>query len=233
MGITDPTQEHFKDGLWGWVTDQWRKLIADATGHLQVDVVTSGLPSGGATAANQATMITALQLIDDLRNALNSIATDELDVVFDGQNTDVEVTQTTAADLTPGIQGWDGAAWRKLSLLWGYSDRYTEYETSANVDAGLNILTFTTVPTGEVWTITHAAMWADQSNPTLIGFYLWDGTLAQKLSTAAYPTAFLTHHLPAPITLKAEDKLQAYFFSCAANDDIYATAFGYKMKVTE
>jgi|GEM_PF-4731403 len=36
------------------------------------------LPPGAATAANQVTMITALQLIDDLRNALDSVATDEL-----------------------------------------------------------------------------------------------------------------------------------------------------------
>ena len=39
--------------------------LVDSDGHLQVDVMSSGLPSGGATAANQSTMITALQLIDD------------------------------------------------------------------------------------------------------------------------------------------------------------------------
>ena len=39
--------------------------LVDADGHLQVDIMSSGLPSGGATAANQSTMITALQLIDD------------------------------------------------------------------------------------------------------------------------------------------------------------------------
>ena len=39
--------------------------LVDSDGHLQVDILSSGLPSGGATAANQATMITALQLKDD------------------------------------------------------------------------------------------------------------------------------------------------------------------------
>ena len=39
--------------------------LVDSDGHLQVDVMSSGLPSGGATAANQSTMITALQLIDN------------------------------------------------------------------------------------------------------------------------------------------------------------------------
>ena len=40
--------------------------LVDSDGHLQVDVLSSGLPSGGATAANQSTMITALQLIDNV-----------------------------------------------------------------------------------------------------------------------------------------------------------------------
>jgi len=40
--------------------------LVDTDGHLQVDILSSGLPSGGATAANQATMITALQLIDNV-----------------------------------------------------------------------------------------------------------------------------------------------------------------------
>jgi len=46
-------------GIWGWdsTTTQWRKVLVDAAGHLQVDVLTSALPGGGATAANQALII--------------------------------------------------------------------------------------------------------------------------------------------------------------------------------
>ena len=39
--------------------------LVDAAGHTQVDIISSALPSGGATAANQTTMITALQLLDN------------------------------------------------------------------------------------------------------------------------------------------------------------------------
>jgi len=49
------------EGLWGWdatlADPRWRQVIVDATGHLQVDVLTSDLPAGGATAANQALVI--------------------------------------------------------------------------------------------------------------------------------------------------------------------------------
>jgi len=64
----------------GWDGTDFYVLRTDATGHLQVDVLTSALPAGGATAAHQVTQITALQLIDDLRNALQSVATDRLKV---------------------------------------------------------------------------------------------------------------------------------------------------------
>ena len=39
--------------LWGWDTANWRKVLVDAAGHLQVDVLSSALPTGAATAANQ------------------------------------------------------------------------------------------------------------------------------------------------------------------------------------
>lgn len=64
--------------LLAWDGTAYRPVTIDATGHIQVDVLGSALPAGAATEANQLTEITALQLIDDLRNALHSVNTDEL-----------------------------------------------------------------------------------------------------------------------------------------------------------
>ena len=80
----------------------WRVPLVDSDGHLQVDVlnladlsnalqsvgtdelrariIANVLATDAATATNQATMITALQLIDDLRNALDTVKTDRLNV---------------------------------------------------------------------------------------------------------------------------------------------------------
>lgn len=60
------------------------KPLHMTSARLFVDVQASELPDGAATAANQTTMITALQLIDDLRNALHDVGTDELDVIVEG-----------------------------------------------------------------------------------------------------------------------------------------------------
>ncbi|MCK4297882.1 MAG: hypothetical protein KAX80_00030 [Planctomycetes bacterium] len=54
------------------------RALGDAAGHFQIDVLSSALSTGAATSANQGTMITALQLIDDLQAALHSVNTDEL-----------------------------------------------------------------------------------------------------------------------------------------------------------
>jgi len=69
----------------GWDGTAYRALTVDANGHIQADVLTSALPAGAATAAHQLTMITALQLIDDLRNALQSVATDRVKVRGENQ----------------------------------------------------------------------------------------------------------------------------------------------------
>lgn len=56
------------------------ELKANLTETQPVSAASLPLPTGASTSANQTTMITALQLIDDLRNALDSVGTDELDV---------------------------------------------------------------------------------------------------------------------------------------------------------
>lgn len=38
MGPTNPAEEHFRRGLWGWATSTWVKLIATAGGILKVHV---------------------------------------------------------------------------------------------------------------------------------------------------------------------------------------------------
>ena len=58
----------------------YRVPLVDSDGHLQVDVLSNALPTGGATSVKQDTMITALQLIDDLRAALDAVQADRLNV---------------------------------------------------------------------------------------------------------------------------------------------------------
>ena len=62
----------------GWDGTRYRAFAVDAAGHLQLDVVTSGLPAGAATAAHQVTQNAALATIASIADALQSVATDRL-----------------------------------------------------------------------------------------------------------------------------------------------------------
>jgi len=90
--------------LLAWDGTAYRPVTIDAAGHVQIDVLTSGLPAGAATAANQATEITALQLIDNLVNALQSVATDRLQVRGEDQlfSYGAALVQRNTANLGPG-----------------------------------------------------------------------------------------------------------------------------------
>jgi hypothetical protein len=82
--------------------------INDAGDSITVDgtvaVSSSALPSGAATEAKQDTMITSLQLIDDLKTALNSVGTDDFIVEqllannFNAYNITVDDTIDNALD---------------------------------------------------------------------------------------------------------------------------------------
>jgi len=58
----------------------WNRVEVDDVGHLQIDVVSSALPSGGATAANQATIIGH---VDGVETLLGTIDSDTNDIKTD------------------------------------------------------------------------------------------------------------------------------------------------------
>ena len=75
--------------------------LVDAAGNLQIDIVSSALPSGGATAANQSTIIGHVDGIETLITSTNS-KIDTFDTVLDNiliKNTEIDaVLDTIDAD---------------------------------------------------------------------------------------------------------------------------------------
>ena len=92
--------------IYGSDGSKWYAVLVDSDGHVKIDVVTSGLPTDAATATNQATMITALQLIDDLRAALGSVATDYLRVSRVGGGINVDRGQGDTLVKTGAAKIW-------------------------------------------------------------------------------------------------------------------------------
>lgn len=64
LTIEQSTPTNLKVQIFG--DDTTQAIDVDSSGQLQIDVLSSALPSGAATSANQSTEITSLQLIDDV-----------------------------------------------------------------------------------------------------------------------------------------------------------------------
>jgi len=67
-----------------WNGAAWQWALVDAAGHLQIDTLTSALPAGAATAANQVIINTTVGLVALIRNALQTVDTDRL--IVRGEN---------------------------------------------------------------------------------------------------------------------------------------------------
>jgi len=141
-------------------------------------------------------------------------------------------TDPAEAHFDKGLWGFDGTVWRKLPILWGYTDRYVQAKMTGDATAGTNYLIFTTVPAGEVWRITSMA-WANTlstCSEIWAGLYL-DAEI-YTFAVEATPAANVYHSIVCDIVLKAGDLVIVVFFGCTLGDDLFAWAFGYKMSVT-
>ena len=144
-----------------------------------------------------------------------------------------EKLASSGGRLLTALHGWDGAAWRNLAMLWGYSDVYREREFEFSVSSGEQTLTLDVVPAGEVWVINNFTARTTTESAGYIGLLAnIDGTelvLTRGIHLMPFVPVRWTGHL----VLKAGDYLIAVFSDCAAADDIYADAAGYKMLVAE
>jgi len=135
--------------------------------------------------------------------------------------------------LTPGICGWDGSAWRKLPLVWGYSDRWVEYVTSTASGGGNASVDSAAVDTGLVHVLQFCAVRHNAGANKHVEAYLKSLTeyipLFQDLAAVTdtwYP--FTVNGV-----LKATDRVSAIVVAPGDGKAIYLRMWGYKMKVAE
>jgi len=185
------------------------KVLVDAGGRLQVEVLEVALPGGAATAANQSTMITALQLIDDLRNALASVATDDIRVA------------PGANPLTVQALGGD--------KLFSIESVVLECSFTESAAGGVNYLYSSYVPTGKIWIVNYVCAYDGDSAPGDIWLGIQRGGTPYWLDSLADAVALQPLVSRRPMTLAAGDRIQVYFEACILDDDIYLFVNGYQM----
>jgi hypothetical protein len=135
--------------------------------------------------------------------------------------------------LLSGNYGWDGSAWHKNALLWGYSDLKVEQKSILNAIAGFNTLAGTVVPAGEIWHVQAVNGWNDTRIIDRIELSAVINGQAMML-TYAQPTIIGRPIIwTGQITLNAGDYLLAGYNGCTLNDDLYLSYSGVKQQVNQ
>jgi len=132
-----------------------------------------------------------------------------------------------------GTHGWDGTQWRKLPLLWGYSDRW--YECGAWMGDGATEMGSTSaVPPGYIYILQKAAAMDLNSAPSSICIRLYTdgggyGMVGQDLS----PVQGKYLIVDGPMVLKEGDYVTAVFGGTTNLDELRLRVWGYKMAIAE
>ena len=143
------------------------------------------------------------------------------------------VTNPAEAFFKDGNWGWDGTVWRKLPMVWGYSEHYAERKLNLNAAAGTNVLNGSVVPAGEVWVLEICGAFDVNTAPSRMIFTVTDGVTFAPFYRDDTPVVYVTSSWTGRIALTEGCYVQVVFFDCVLNDDLYVDLWGYKMKVAE
>jgi len=141
------------------------------------------------------------------------------------------ITQTDPSKLVVGNYGYISGAWKRQGLIWSYADAYLESVYNLDASAGDNVLTLSSVPSGEVWVIQTAFAVNVVTTIPYMRIYVVLDSFVMIIAESWSPTANHRLFWSGQITLKEGASIKALYSSCAAGDDIYLGAMGYKMQI--
>lgn len=130
-----------------------------------------------------------------------------------------------------GLWGHDGGSWRKLSLLWGYSDRLAVYTQHTQVGTDPYFLSLGTVPAGEIWVVNATLSINDTTQMSQL-HYVHDGSnyyYIKAFSSLAAGVWAVNDNVV--YVLKEGDSVGISFWGNADGDGLTGCVWGYKMGV--
>lgn len=143
------------------------------------------------------------------------------------------ITNPAEAFFKDGIWGFDGTVWRKLPLVWGYSDRYAQLASNTNLPAGTSDVDGSTVPSSEVWVVTGMCITVASATITQIRFAFYNGSDRVDVHAIDDPVNVFPNGWAGQLILKTGDCARARVYTATAGDDCWLNVWGYKMKVAQ
>lgn len=141
------------------------------------------------------------------------------------------ITNPSEEYFKDGVWGYDGSVWRKLPLVFGYTDNIIVLIADYDADAGQNDLTYGPVPAGEIRILNYVSYRNENTAGQPVTLYCVQGIYWVVLSLTPIVVAGTWYFWSGSIILKEGDKFVCRFRNCAAHDNIYLDVIGYKMSV--
>lgn len=185
------------------------KILVDTDGHLQVDTLSSALPTGAATSAKQDSILTELQ---------QKLGTADLNLDVDG---DAQVDVKTMPTVTVEAAGGD--------KIFAFESIVEEALSNSNLVAGINTLNGTPVGAGKVVLITAAAIVYVGTVPTRIRINASGLAVTLCLLDQPSPASGQYYPLHCAVYLQAGDYMQGEVKGATAGDDLYFRYAGVQM----
>lgn len=144
----------------------------------------------------------------------------------------VQIDVADIADRQVNAHGYDGSAWQKLPLLWGYTDRYTESIEHTKIGAASYNMWSSEVAAGVV-RILNMSSSLDNTTAITHRHFLRDGTDNFQIETfAAQPINTWAVNPNVFYVLKEGDQQRIQFVSAADGDVLTGRWWGYEMAIS-
>ena len=176
-----------------------------------VDVLSSALPSGASTLAEQQTQTAALAAIQT--------AIEILDNIVAGSEAQVDIVSAP----TLQVQNQNG------DMLEALESIVVDNQSDLNATAGYNELESAAVPTGKVWKITTCTVYDENTVNTFLLIYATNGTLATTVLRVVPTVAFQAAVFTGELWLPAGWWLVGGYGACTLNDNIRLQIGGIQM----
>lgn len=187
-------------------------VLAAGTNNIgDVDVLSSALPTGASTAANQSTANTALSAIQT--------AVQLIDNVISGSEAQVDIVAAPVLQ----VQNENG------DMLDAFESVYVSNQSNLNAPAGYDELTDTAVAAGKVLKVTSVTVYNENNIATFVQAYIYNGTLAATLVRRNTPAAFEAVNWTGVVYLPAGYYVVGGYGGTILNDNIRLQVCGVLM----
>lgn len=169
-----------------------------------------------------------LELLRNMTQYLNRRTT-FVDTYYPGyyelpDDTDWDIISAIVASLEEELMG-------NSNVVFGYNDVYQQYEYDLDTDAAIEVLTFDTVPAGEVWVITQWSARNEYTQNTNINLLIRTPGDYNIAASAQPPAINRVVGTSVKAILREGQYCQIEFEGCVNGDVLWGWVSGYKMVV--